>query len=92
MITKEHKKHSHIAKPPCGNYCKNEWAIVGTQCSLIQGLADEVIKALSVQYKCAYADAQHPTHNTEGDMPKLPLNKAVVEYTNRQYDHQFNIS
>ena len=60
MITKEHKKHSDITRPSYGYYCRNEWAIVGTQCSAIKSLTDDIIKALSPQYKCAYADAKHP--------------------------------
>ncbi len=55
MISKEHKKHSDITRPSYGYYCRNEWAIVGTQCSAIKSLADDIIKALSPQYKCAYA-------------------------------------
>ena len=63
MNTKEHKKHSDIARPSYGNFSRNEWAIVGTQCSAIQSLADKVIRALSPQYKCAYVDAKHANEN-----------------------------
>ncbi len=69
MNTKEHKKHSDIARPSYGNFSRNEWAIVGTQCSVIQSLADEVIKALSPQYNCAYVDAKHHNENERTIFP-----------------------
>jgi len=90
MNTKEHKKHSDIARPSYGNYCRNEWAIVGTQCSAIKSLADTVIKALSPQYKCAYADAKHHDENEEVKLPRHLENGAIIEYTNHLNYHQFN--
>src|SRR6266498_1158990 len=84
MITKEHKKHSDIARPSYGNYCRNEWAIVGSQCNAIRSLADNIIKALSPEYKCAYADAKHTGEN-ETDLPG-----ATIEYINHSNYHQFN--
>jgi molybdopterin-guanine dinucleotide biosynthesis protein A len=90
MISKEHKKHTHITRPSYGNYCRNEWAIVGTQCSATKSLADDIIKALSPQYKCAYADAKHPVENEEATLPVHLENGAFAEYTNNIHYHQFN--
>ena len=90
MITKEHKKHSDITRPSYGYYCRNEWAIVGTQCSAIKSLADDIIKALSPQYKCAYADARHPVENEEATLPVHLEHGAIAEYTNHLSYHQFN--
>jgi len=59
MISKDHKKHSDIARPSLGNFGRNEFAIVGTTCSNIRTLCDAVVKALSAKYKCAYVDAEH---------------------------------
>jgi len=59
VISKDHKKHSDISRPSLGNFGRNEFAIVGTTCSNIRALAEEIIKALSAKYKCAYADAEH---------------------------------
>lgn len=90
MITKEHKKHPHLTKPSYGNYCRNEWAIVGTRCSAIKSLADNIIKALSPQYKCAYADAKHTDENEEATLPAPLKHGAIAEYTNHLHYHQFN--
>lgn len=90
MITKEHKKHSDITRPAYGYYCRNEWAIIGTQCSAIKSLADNIINALSPEYKCAYADAKHPVENEEATLPVHLENGAVAEYINHLDYHQFN--
>jgi molybdenum cofactor guanylyltransferase len=90
MIIKEHKKHNDLAKPPYGYYCRNEWAIVGTHCSVTRSLAGEVIKALSSQYKCAYADARHAGENEEAILPGYLESGAIAEYTNHPRYHQFN--
>ena len=90
MNTKEHKKHSDIAKPSYGNFNRNEWAIVGTQCSVIKSLADEIIKALSPQYKCAYVDAKHTDESENLILPQHLESGAVTSYTNHIQYHQFN--
>ena len=59
VTLKEHKKHVSLAKPSIGNFGRNEWAIVGAPCVNIKLLANDVIQALSPQYKCAYVDASH---------------------------------
>src|SRR5437868_5065396 len=90
MTTKEHKKHSDLARPSFGYYCRNESAIVGTQCSVIKSLADTVISALSPQYKCAYADASHNARDQEALLPGHLRSGAIAEYTNHLHYHQFN--
>ncbi len=90
MITGEHKKHPHLTKPSYGNYCRNEWAIVGTQCSVIKSLADNIINFLSPQYKCAYADAKHSDENEKVILPWPLKHGAIAEYTNHLHYHQFN--
>lgn len=89
MTTKEHKKHTDINRPSYGYYCRNEWAIVGSQCSTIRSLAGEVIKALASEYKCAYADAEHTVENGDA-IPCYRENIAATDYTNHHYYHQFN--
>lgn len=92
MTIKEHKKHNDLAKPSYGYYCRNEWAIVGTQCSVTRSLAGEVIKALSPQYKCVYADAKHAAENEEIIFLPYLESKAIAEYTNHLKYHQFNFT
>jgi len=53
-----HGKHTPLTRLS-GNFGRNEWAIVGGYCTTIKLLADQVIGALSPQYKCAYADTSH---------------------------------
>jgi molybdopterin-guanine dinucleotide biosynthesis protein A len=89
MISKEHKKHADIERPSYGNFGRNEWAIVGTQCSVIKALADVVITALSPSYKCAYADAQHGDTDNEA-MPGRLAAGAIIDYTDKINHHQFN--
>jgi molybdopterin-guanine dinucleotide biosynthesis protein A len=84
----EHKKHTAIARPANGNFGRNEWAILGTSCTVIKLLSDQVITALSHQYKCAYADTSH-----NDDMIQLPgrlANGAALEYTDQLNYSQLN--
>ncbi len=78
MISKEHKKHSDIARPSLGNFGRNEFAFVGTTCANIKTLSDAVIKVLSAKYKCAYIDADHKDANAA-----LHTQDAFVEYTDK---------
>ncbi len=55
----EHQKHTKLTKPNTGNYGRNEWAIMGTSCSIIQKLAQDLVKNILPQYKTAYVDADH---------------------------------
>lgn len=59
MISKEHKKHSHITRPSYGNFSRNEWAIVGASDEIIEELAQTVTKELSPFYECAYIGWLH---------------------------------
>jgi len=78
MISKDHKKHADIARPSLGNFGRNEFAIVGTTCSNVKVLADAVIKALSLKYKCAYVDADH-----KDEAAALHAQNAFIEYTDK---------
>lgn len=88
MTLKDHKKHASLAKPSTGNFGRSEWAIVGAPCVNIKLLANDVIQALSPQYKCAYVDA---SHNDEVVSPPGRLAAgAYLEYVDQQNHHQFN--
>jgi molybdopterin-guanine dinucleotide biosynthesis protein A len=88
MISKQHKKHASLVRPVSGNFCRNEWAILGAPCINIKLLAHDVISALSPKYKCAYADS---SHNDEVVSPPGRLaGGAVLEYTDQINYHQFN--
>ena len=78
MISSEYRKHTHLARPANGNFCRNEWAILGGTCEAIKQLAGEVISELSTRYKCGYADTSH-NDNTH-DLPGRLSSGAIVEY------------
>ncbi len=91
---KKHKKHADLKRPSLGNFGRNEWAIVGGPCTTIKFLADQVINALSSEYKCAYIDT---THNDDVTlMPAKLANGAFLEYydqvnyTQLNYKEPFN--
>ncbi|QEC69979.1 molybdopterin-guanine dinucleotide biosynthesis protein MobA [Panacibacter ginsenosidivorans] len=78
MISKDHKKHSDIARPSLGNFGRNEFAIVGTTCDNVKALSAAVIKALSSKYKCAYIDADHKDKNAT-----VQTQEAFIEFTDK---------
>lgn len=88
MTSKEHKKHTDLVRPALGNYGRNEWAIVGAPCVFIKALADDVIRALSPNYKCAYADTSHSDEIVLA--PGKLANGAILEYTDQINYQQFN--
>ncbi len=72
---KEHQKHIKLTKPNTGNYGHNEWAIMGTSCSIIQKLAQDLIRNIpsridgtGSQYKTAYVDADHKAGDAGDDL------------------------
>src|SRR3954466_4335862 len=67
MTSKEHHKHSKLARPAIGHYCRNEWAILGSTCTVIQTLAANVMKALESNYTFAYLDASHKEEAAENE-------------------------
>lgn len=78
MISKEHKKHSDVARPTLGNFGRNEFAIVGTTCDNVKSLSGAVIRALSAKYKCAYIDADHKEKNAV-----VTVQDAYAEFTDK---------
>lgn len=85
MISKDHKKHSDIARPTLGNFGRNEFAIVGTTCGNIKSLCTAVMKALSAKYKCAYVDAEHKSHEA------LETKNAFITYTDKISFKEFQL-
>lgn len=88
MISKGHKKHTALTRPSFGNFGRNEWAIVGGQCSAIKALADQIINALSPAYKCAYVDTSH--NDDLALQPGRLANGAVIDYTDEVDYKQIN--
>jgi len=84
MISKDHKKHSDIARPSLGNFGRNEFAIVGTTCDNVKALSAKVLKALSAKYKCAYIDADHKDKNAT-----VQTQDAFIEFTDKISYNEF---
>jgi len=81
-----HQKHAKLKRPKLGNFGRNEWGILGTTCSNIQQLANEIISQLSQKYQLAYVDADHKSHD-DTDTDDLP--KAMI-YTDKIGYHRFD--
>lgn len=88
MISKEHKKHTALARPAFGTFHRNEWGVVGAPCTVIKLLADRIIKALGSEYHFAYVDT---THNDDLVLPPGRLSSgAVLEFTDEINYRQLN--
>ena len=55
----KHRKHAKLVKRVFGNYAPNEIAFIGTKCSTISNLVDQISEKLSHIYNLAYLDASH---------------------------------
>jgi molybdopterin-guanine dinucleotide biosynthesis protein A len=91
MSSKEHKKHADLARPTLGQFGRNEWAIVGTNCGIIKKLAFHLTAALSSQWKVAYVDADHKgaDEGVANDHTALS-HGAMLEYTDKINFHRFD--
>jgi molybdopterin-guanine dinucleotide biosynthesis protein A len=88
VISKEHKKHTALVRPAFGNFCRNEWAIVGGPCTTIKLLADQIISVLSSTYQCAYVDTAHNDDIVQ--QPGRLASGAALDYTDQVNYRQLN--
>lgn len=88
-MLEKHDKHSKIAKPVLGNFGRHEWAILGTNCTNVQQLADELITHFSPIYHCAYIDSSHTSSSINGPMPHLSFTDHI-QYREIQYQQPFD--
>lgn len=82
-----HKKHEDIARPTLGQFGRNEWAFLGTNCGAIKQLAFRLSQALSPQWRVAYVDADHQSADEDaasggGTGPAL-AHGAALEFTDK---------
>jgi molybdenum cofactor guanylyltransferase len=82
----KHQKHSKITKPDIGNFGRNEWAIMGTNCGNIQKLAQELVKNIPSNYKTAYVDADHKAADEATPLPYF------LEYTDKIQFNRFDFN
>lgn len=57
----KHKKHSQLNQRSEGNFAPNEIAILGTKCSIISDLVQNIAEKIKKEVKIAYLDASHNT-------------------------------
>ena len=83
MTSKDHKKHADIARPSGGLFHRNEIAILGAPCGIIQRLAVQIADHLSGEFTIGYVDADHGTESGH-DSP------FYTAYTDKIGFHQLN--
>jgi molybdenum cofactor guanylyltransferase len=81
-----HQKHAKITKPDIGNFGRNEWAIMGTNCGNIQKLAKELSENIPTKYKIAYVDADHKAAEEATPLPYF------LEYTDKIQFNRFDFN
>ena len=88
---KKHQKHTALTRPNFGNFHRQEWAIIGTPCDKIQQLSQEIIKALSTDYKIGYVDADHAGEEEIKKKDATPFEAGASQgYTDKIDFHRFD--
>ncbi len=82
----KHQKHTKLTRPDIGQFHRNEWGILGTNCGSIQTMANTWIKRLSPKYKMAYLDADHKSADEEQES----MGEKTLEYTDKINFHRLD--
>lgn len=87
----KHQKHAKLTRPDLGYFHRNEWAVIGTPCSVIQELSRSVISGLSGEFRIGYVDADH-VHEDETAPTHSPIIQAgaTQNYTDKIDYHRFD--
>lgn len=89
MMDSKHQKHSDLRKPAYGNFHRQEWAILGTTCSVIQQLAHTLTRALAHSWQVAYIDADHSdADSAETVADSFLAQGGTVAYTDKIQYHR----
>ena len=91
MNSKAHKKHTDIARPLLGTFHRNEWAIHGAACSVIQALSSRIIQGLSKGWKCGYLDANHAAEGVPVPLPSPLKEGAFLSDTAHEQYHEMQL-
>lgn len=81
MTNTAHQKHAAVAKPTLGQFHRQEWAIVGAPCSIIQQLARDLMAELKDYIQVAYVDADH--QQVHGEENQHLASGAFIELTDK---------
>ena len=91
----KHQKHTKLVRPDLGQFGKNEWALLGTNCNAIKKLAFQLTQSLSEHYKVVYVDADHQSSDKEvvhGRSSTTALAfGASMEYTDKITFHRIDL-
>jgi molybdenum cofactor guanylyltransferase len=87
-LTEKHKKHAKLEKPGLGEYGRNELALIGAPCRVIQDFADHLISTLSDRWNIAYVDADHSSAENHNAIPF----KGKVRFTDKIGFHRLDTS
>jgi len=85
-----HQKHTKLSKPHNGYFGSNEWSILGTTCSNIQQLANDLSHGLKEKYKIGYVDADHKNAETEQFTHQENSASFQMTYTDKIGYHRFD--
>lgn len=93
LMSKEtHQKHGTTVKPDLGFYGRNEWAVTGAPCGVIQHLADGLSERLSHKWKLAYLDADHSGGEGALRNPEAFANPPHIIYTDKIGRHRMDVA
>ncbi len=89
---KKHQKHTALNRPNLGNFARQEWAILGTNCGAIQKLSRGLLKNLNDKYDLAYIDADHKSadDSTNSEVDNALNSGASLAYMDMIDYHRFD--
>lgn len=88
---KKHQKHTPLVRPNLGYFGRNETAIVGAPCGIIQDLAQDIMQNFSADYKFTYVDADHDSFDNPLKTKQLE-NGAAATLTDHAVFERFDFS
>jgi molybdopterin-guanine dinucleotide biosynthesis protein A/molybdopterin-guanine dinucleotide biosynthesis protein len=78
---KKHEKHPKLTLANIGKWGKNEFALLGAPCELINTLASEIIDALAGKYKVAFVDADHSQDKSEFKTQSIKFQDKISHFS-----------
>lgn len=89
---KKHQKHTALTRPDFGNFSRQEWAILGTNCGNIQKLSRTILKQIGTSFSLGYVDADHKNADdaTSSTLENALNSGAGLEYMDMIDYHRFD--
>ena len=87
----KHQKHTKLTRPNYGNYARNEWGFVGTNCNRIKSICSEIASSLSASWNVGYMDADHKSGDEQVEVGPFNLDyEDKIHYHNFASNRSFN--